>query len=190
MSQDENNSLIINKAKNGGTVVRLKGGDPFIFGRGGEKGFGYYETICGGAGAGPDFDGADAVHTHMTNTRITDPEILEDRYPVRLRQFLIRRGSGGEGRHCGGNGIIRQIEFLEPATVSLLTQRRSRAPYGLQDGQAGCPGENLIRRAGSDTDEKLDASIQFEVSHGDVVTILTPGGGGYGPRPVSGHQTA
>jgi 5-oxoprolinase (ATP-hydrolysing) len=151
----------------------------FIFGRGGEKGFGYYETICGGAGAGPNFDGADAVHTHMTNTRLTDPEVLEDRYPVRLQQFLIRRGSGGEGQHRGGNGIIRKIEFLEPVTVSLLTQRRSRAPYGLQDGQAGCSGKNLLRRAGSNTDEKLGSSIEFEVNAGDVVTILTPGGGGY-----------
>ena len=154
----------------------------FIFGRGGEKGLGYYETICGGAGAGPNFDGADAVHTHMTNTRLTDPEVLEDRYPVRLRQFLIRRGSGGEGRHHGGNGIIRQIEFLEPVTVSLLTQRRSRAPYGLKGGQAGCPGQNLLRRAGSNTDEEIGSSIEFEVNAGDVVTVLTPGGGGYGLR--------
>ena len=160
----------------------------FIFGRGGEKAFGYYETICGGAGAGPNFDGADAVHTHMTNTRLTDPEVLEDRYPVRLRKFLIRRGSGGEGRRRGGNGIIRQVEFLEPVTVSLLTQRRSRVPYGLKGGQSGFAGQNLLRRSGSGTDEELASSAEFEVNPGDMVTILTPGGGGYGPHIPASNE--
>jgi len=90
----------------------------------------YYETIGGGAGAGPDFHGASGVHTHMTNTRLTDPEVLEARYPVRINRFAIRRGSGGNGKYHGGNGIIREIEFLEPLQVSLLTGRRKYAPYG------------------------------------------------------------
>jgi 5-oxoprolinase (ATP-hydrolysing) len=152
----------------------------FIFGRSGEEAFGYYETICGGTGAGPDFDGADAVHSHMTNTRLTDPEVLEDRYPVRLMKFAIRDGSGGDGRHRGGEGIIRQVEFLEPLTVSLLTQRRRRAPYGVHGGRAGAVGHNLLRRAGSTEDEDLGSANEIEVDRGDIVTIMTPGGGGYG----------
>ena len=152
----------------------------FLFGRGGEKAFGYYETICGGAGAGPHFDGASAVHTHMTNTRLTDPEVLEDRYPVRLRQFRIRQGSGGKGHRNGGDGVVRQVEFLEPVTVSLLTQRRVRPPYGLHGGEPGAVGRNTLRRAGSDTDEDLGPAATFQAGAGDVVTILTPGGGAYG----------
>ena len=116
----------------------------------------------------------------MTNPRLTDPEVLEDRYPVRLRQFRIRRGSGGAGRHNGGDGVVRQIEFLQPVTVSLLTQRRRLPPYGLQGGEPGAVGQNVLRRAGSDTDEDLGWAATFEANAGDVVTILTPGGGGYG----------
>src|SRR5206468_9011081 len=107
---------------------------------------GYYETIAGGAGAGPGFAGASAVHTHMTNTRITDPEVLEDRYSVRLRRFAVRRGSGGAGQFPGGDGLVREIEFLEPVTVSLLTNRRTTTPYG-QAG--GVPGGNTGERSGS-----------------------------------------
>ena len=148
----------------------------------GNEHFGYYETIAGGAGAGPTFSGADAVHTHMTNTRLTDPEVLEDRYPVRLRQFAIRRGSGGAGRYRGGDGVIREIEFLAPLGVSLLTQRRTRAPYGLAGGEPGAPGENLLLPKDG-APRLLDATDQFHVDPGDVLRISTPGGGGYGQLP-------
>ena len=144
--------------------------------------FGYYETIGGGAGAGPGFDGAGAIHTHMTNTRLTDPEVLEDRYPVRLRRFAIRRDSGGQGKWRGGDGILREMEFLTPLKVSLLTQRRTRAPYGLSGGLPGQTGRNLIRRAnqeGAQT-ETLPSICSISVDAGDVLTIETPGGGGYG----------
>ena len=101
----------------------------------GDGTFGYYETICGGAGATSDSDGADAVHTHMTNTRLTDPEVLERRYPVRVRSFTIRRGSGGAGARRGGDGVVRRLEFLQPLEVSILSQRRGPyAPYGLAGG--------------------------------------------------------
>ena len=165
----------------------------FIFGRGASDergGFGYYETICGGAGAGANFDGADAVHTHMTNTRLTDPEVLEDRYPVRLVQFAIRRGSGGSGRHRGGDGIVRRIEFLEPLEISLLTSRRCTAPYGLAGGQPGAPGRNLLRREATDQVEQLPGAVHFRVQAGDVLTIETPGGGGWGtPQETSSACT-
>ena len=109
--------------------------------------FGYYETIGGGAGAGPDFSGASGVHTHMTNTRITDPEVLELRYPVRLERFSLRYGSAGSGRHPGGDGLVREYRFLEPVTVSLLTQRRTVSPWGLRTPRAStspsCAGTPL-----------------------------------------------
>ncbi|MEO2166883.1 MAG: hydantoinase B/oxoprolinase family protein, partial [bacterium] len=105
--------------------------------------FGYYETIAGGAGAGPGFDGASGVHTHMTNTRITDPEVLESRFPVRLCEFSLRRGSGGDGQWRGGDGLVREIEFLAPMRVSLISERRVLAPHGLDGGQSGAPGRNL-----------------------------------------------
>ena len=103
----------------------------------GNERFGYYETVCGGSGAGPGFDGTDAVHTHMTNTRITDPEIAEHRYPVRLERFAIRTGSGGAGRHRGGDGAVREMTFLEPVELSILSQHRSVAPFGLEGGEPG-----------------------------------------------------
>ena len=104
----------------------------------GDTTFGYYETICGGSGATPDADGADAVHTHMTNTRLTDPEVLERRYPVRIHEFRIRPDSGGRGRHRGGDGVIREIEFLRPVVVSMLSERRGPyPPFGLDGGAAG-----------------------------------------------------
>jgi 5-oxoprolinase (ATP-hydrolysing) len=155
----------------------------FLFGRATTqhlKGFGYYETIAGGAGAGPEFAGASAVHTHMTNTRITDPEVLEDRYPVRLRQFSIRRGSGGEGRFRGGDGAVREIEFLEPLIVSLLTNRRSTRPFGLAGGGPGAAGRNLLVRSGAAAVEELPPAVQVEVNRGDVLRLETPGGGGFG----------
>jgi 5-oxoprolinase (ATP-hydrolysing) len=141
--------------------------------------FGYYETIGGGAGAGPGWQGQSAVHTHMTNTRITDPEILEKRYPLLLREFSIRRGSGGMGAYKGGDGLVRDIEFLEPLEVTVLSERRVFAPYGLAGGGPGAKGRNLwIAKDGGETD--LGGKNQFTVQPGDRVRILTPGGGGYG----------
>jgi 5-oxoprolinase (ATP-hydrolysing) len=149
----------------------------------GDGTFGYYETICGGSGATKDADGADAVHTHMTNTRLTDPEVIERRYPVRLHEFSIRRGSGGAGRKRGGDGIVRRIEFLKPLTVSLLTERRGDyAPFGLEGGDAGAVGQNWLRRANSANDEELPGKVQLDISAGDVLTIETPGGGGFGKK--------
>jgi 5-oxoprolinase (ATP-hydrolysing) len=142
---------------------------------------GYYETICGGAGATPQADGADAVHTHMTNTRATDPEVLEQRYPVRLWEFSIRRGSGGAGRHRGGDGAVRRIEFLADLEVSLLSERRGPyAPYGLQGGQPGALGRNILKRADGAT-VILPGAVCFTAHPGDILTIQTPGGGGFGP---------
>ncbi len=140
----------------------------------GDAHFGYYETVGGGAGAGPGFDGASGVHTHMTNTRITDPEVLEARFPVRLVEFGLRPDSGGAGRQRGGDGIVREIEFLAPMRVSLLSERRARAPFGLAGGAAGKPGCNLVN--GRDVGGKGS----FEVAAGDRVRVETPGGGGYG----------
>ncbi|MHC5108485.1 MAG: hydantoinase B/oxoprolinase family protein [Planctomycetota bacterium] len=146
----------------------------------GDRDFGYYETICGGSGACDGFAGADAVHTHMTNTRMTDPEVLEARYPLRLRQFRINRGSGGPGLYGGGNGVIREIEALRPLSLSILSQRRNRGPYGIGRGEPGSPGENLLYRAGQDQPEVLPAIAQAELDTGDRVVIKTPGGGGWG----------
>lgn len=149
----------------------------FVFGN---ERFGYYETLGGGAGAGADYDGASAVHTHMTNTRLTDVEILEQQYPLRVRQFAVRQGSGGAGEHRGGDGLTRAIEFLQPMQVSLLTQRRVKAPFGLNGGADGSPGRNLLQRAGSDEVDELPPLAEFDAQPGDIVTLHTPGGGGYG----------
>ncbi|MEZ5388042.1 MAG: hydantoinase B/oxoprolinase family protein [Prosthecobacter sp.] len=140
--------------------------------------FGYYETIAGGSGAGEGYDGASALHTHMTNTAITDPEIIEQRYPVRLRQFAIRRGSGGGGKWCGGDGVVREFEFVEPLTVSLLTQHRTEVPFGMQGGQPGQAGRQTLLRNGQST--PLDGCTTVEAQAGDRVVIETPGGGGWG----------
>jgi len=145
----------------------------------GDASFGYYETICGGAGAGPDFDGADAVHTNMTNTRLTDPEVLESRYPVRLVRFGIRRGSGGTGKFHGGDGVIRELEMLRPLEVSIISQRRVRGPYGLDGGGAGSTGRNILIRAGRSTEELLGPIAQASLEAGDRLIIETPGGGGW-----------
>jgi 5-oxoprolinase (ATP-hydrolysing) len=147
----------------------------------GDETFGYYETICGGSGATADSDGTDAVHTHMTNTRLTDAEIIERRYPVRLHEFSIRTDSGGAGRHQGGDGIVRQIEFLKPLRISLLSERRGDyAPFGLDGGAPGEIGENLLRKAGSSAEESLGGKFSLTVETGDTLTIKTPGGGGFG----------
>ncbi|MEC7922576.1 MAG: hydantoinase B/oxoprolinase family protein, partial [Planctomycetota bacterium] len=148
----------------------------------GNEDFGYYETIAGGAGAGAGFAGADGVHTHMTNTRITDPEVLERRYPVRLHRFCLRRDSGGRGENRGGDGVVRELEFLAGVEVSILSQRRSRGPYGMAGGEAGEPGRNLLRRAGEDGWTELPAVTTFSTRAGDRLRIETPGGGGWG-RP-------
>ncbi|HWC90853.1 MAG TPA: hydantoinase B/oxoprolinase family protein, partial [Pirellulales bacterium] len=149
----------------------------------GDQTFGYYETICGGAGATSDGPGADAVHTHMTNTRLTDPEVLEQRYPVRVQEFSIRRGSGGQGRHRGGDGIVRRLEFLRELEVSIVSQRRGPyPPYGLAGGQPGQVGRNTLQRADGRS-ESLTGIVQFRAQPGDVLSIETPGGGGWGAAP-------
>ncbi len=146
----------------------------------GDATFGYYETICGGSGATADADGADAVHTHMTNTRLTDPETLERRYPVRLRRFAIRRGSGGAGQQRGGGGVIRELEFLRSLEVSILSERRGPyPPYGMHGGQPGSLGRNTLIRADGARVE-LAAKAQLTAAPGDVLIIETPGGGGWG----------
>jgi 5-oxoprolinase (ATP-hydrolysing) len=146
----------------------------------GDASFGYYETIAGGAGAGPDHDGQSGVHTHMTNTRITDPEVLEARFPVRLRRFGLRPGSGGAGQHRGGDGVLREIEALAPLRVSILSERRETAPFGLAGGAPGAPGRNLQLREGLPPRE-LPGRVELELKPGERVRIETPGGGGYGP---------
>jgi len=141
--------------------------------------FGYYETVCGGCGAGPGFDGADAVHSHMTNTRITDPEVLEHRYPVRLERFAIRTGSGGNGRYKGGDGVVRELRFLEPVALSVLTQHRTVRPFGMLGGEAGLPGRQHVLRADGSVLE-LASVDEADLQAGDRFIIETPGGGGYG----------
>jgi 5-oxoprolinase (ATP-hydrolysing) len=144
----------------------------------------YYETIAGGAGAGPTFDGADAVQTHMTNSRLTDPEVLEWRFPVRVDSFALRRGSGGAGAHRGGDGVERRIRFLEPMTAVLLANHRRIAPFGLAGGRSGAPGRNWIERADGSREE-FGATHTTDVQAGDVFVIQTPGGGGYGKKPMA-----
>jgi 5-oxoprolinase (ATP-hydrolysing) len=141
----------------------------------------YYETICGGSGAGPGFDGTAAVHTHMTNTRLTDPEVLEWRFPVLLENFAIRRGSGGEGQWRGGDGAVRRLRFLEPMTAAILSSHRRIAPHGLGGGAAGVVGRNRIERADG-TREELGGTATAQMNVGDVFVIETPGGGGFGKR--------
>ncbi|MFE7775948.1 hydantoinase B/oxoprolinase family protein [Streptomyces sp. NPDC057445] len=139
----------------------------------------YYETVASGSGAGDGFDGADAVQTHMTNSRLTDPEILEWRYPVRVDAFEVREGSGGAGRWHGGSGVVRRIRFLEPMTVALLTGHRRVEPYGMAGGGPGALGVNAVERADG-TVEELRGVDSVEVGAGDVLVVRTPGGGGYG----------
>ncbi|MCG8648882.1 MAG: hydantoinase B/oxoprolinase family protein, partial [Pirellulales bacterium] len=148
----------------------------------GDHTFGYYETIGGGSGATAGHHGASAVHTHMTNTRITDPEVLEARLPMRLHRFAIRHHSGGAGQYRGGDGMVREWEFLQPLVVSLLTSRRSIAPYGSRGGKPGLPGENLLIRQGQI--ESLPPTTTIDVHPGDRLVIKTPGGGGWG-APLS-----
>ena len=139
----------------------------------------YYETIAGGSGAGPGFAGASAVQTHMTNSRLTDPEILESRFPVLLESFAIRHGSGGAGAWRGGDGAVRRVRFLEPMQAGILANRRRTAPFGLAAGGDALPGINRIERS-SGSVEVLPATASVTVAPGDVMVIETPGGGGYG----------
>ncbi len=141
----------------------------------------YYETICGGAGAGINFDGTDAVHTHMTNSRLTDPEVLETRYPVLVESFSLRPDSGGQGKHSGGDGVIRRIKFLESMTANILSGHRVIPPFGLNGGEAGQVGCNWIQRQDG-TQENLDSTATVEMEPGDVFIIETPGGGGFGQK--------
>lgn len=148
----------------------------------GNQRYQYYETICGGAGAGTHFDGADAVQTHMTNSRLTDPEVLEWRFPVSLLSFAIRNGSGGSGRHRGGNGVVRRIQFREAMTAAILSGHRQVPPFGLQGGNPGQPGHNWIEHQDG-TVVNLSGNAEVQVAPGDTFVIATPGGGGYGqPR--------
>jgi 5-oxoprolinase (ATP-hydrolysing) len=150
----------------------------------GDATFGYYETIGGGAGAGEGFHGASGVHTHMTNTRITDPEVLESRHPVRLVRFAVRRGTGGAGRWRGGDGLVREYAFLAPVTATLLTQRRDTRPYGLAGGAPGAPGRNHAERRDGRS-EPLDARATVDLAPGDHLVVETPGGGGFGSEPTA-----
>jgi 5-oxoprolinase (ATP-hydrolysing) len=165
----------------------------------------YYETICGGVGAGRDFDGCSAVHSHMTNSRLTDPEVLESRHPVVVDEFAVRRGSGGDGRRRGGDGARRRLRFLEPMTAAIVSGRRTVAPHGLDGGRPGLCGRNAVVRAGAaateagrvedrgvargvapETDERREevgGVARLELRAGDAVVIETPGGGGFGAPP-------
>ncbi|MDJ0728790.1 MAG: hydantoinase B/oxoprolinase family protein [Crocosphaera sp.] len=145
----------------------------------GNKKYQYYETICGGSGAGINFNGTDAVQTHMTNSRLTDPEVLEFRYPVLVEEFKIRENSGGKGQHSGGNGVIRNIKFLEPMTANILSQHRVIPPFGLAGGEAGKVGKNWVKR-NDGTAEILNSTATIEMQSGDNFIIETPGGGGFG----------
>lgn len=149
----------------------------------GDESFGYYETVAGGSGAGPTWNGSSGVHTHMTNTRITDPEVMEQRYPVVLRRFHLRPRVGGGGKFQGGRGVVRDIQFTKPLSVSITSERRVFAPYGLNGGEDGARGENswVFRR-----DEETTRTVSLggknivDALAGDRIVLKTPGGGGYG----------
>jgi len=146
----------------------------------GDESWGYYETVAGGSGAGPDWHGIGGVHTHMTNTRITDPEILELRYPIILNRFCLRDDkSGGSGTYKGGEGVHRELLFRKPVTLSVLTERRTLQPYGMAGGQPGKRGENLLFK----TDGRivnLGSKTAVDIETGEIFSMKTPGGGGYG----------
>lgn len=149
-------------------------------------GFGYYETIAGGAGAGESWVGESGVHVHMTNTRITDPEILEKRYPCVLRRFELRDGSGGAGLNPGGEGVVREIQFLTPVHCSILSERRVHRPYGMMGGEPGAAGLNLWlttdKHTGQERKVNMGGRGSVPMKTGDRVVIITPGGGGYGRK--------
>ena len=142
----------------------------------------YYETVCGGAGAGPGFDGCDAVHTHMTNSRMTDVEVFEQNFPVLVESFSIRECSGGDGRWRGGNGVVRRIRFTEPVQAAILSNHRRIAPFGLQGGAPGQCGANRLERMQGRRPARVavGATATVSLEAGDVFVIETPGGGGFG----------
>ncbi|NRA44226.1 MAG: hydantoinase B/oxoprolinase family protein [Oligoflexales bacterium] len=139
----------------------------------------YYETIGGGAGAGPGFHGTDSIQTHMTNSKMTDPEVIESRFPVLVKEFGIRKESGGKGAWCGGRGTVRKLEFLESMHVNIISNNRFHQPFGLAGGQAGQRGSNYVLRQGLEKQE-LASVDRFDADPGDVMVIETPGGGAYG----------
>ncbi len=134
----------------------------------------YYETLGGGSGATATHPGASGVHTHMTNSKCTDPEVLETRFPIRVTRFSLRPGSGGRGAQCGGDGLVRELQFLAPMRVSVVSERRNNVPYGMRGGGPGAPGMNLLNR------KPLEHSVSVEVSPGDILRVETPGGGAWG----------
>jgi N-methylhydantoinase B/oxoprolinase/acetone carboxylase alpha subunit len=144
----------------------------------GNQQYQYYETISGGSGAGANFHGTSAVQTHMTNSRLTDPEILEWRFPVLLESFSIRKNSGGKGKYQGGDGVKRRIRFKENMTASILSNHRKIPPYGMAGGSAAKTGNNWVQRADGKI-EQLSSTATVEMEAGDVFVIETPGGGGY-----------
>jgi len=145
----------------------------------GNERYQYYETISGGSGGGNGFDGTDVVQTHMTNSRLTDPEVLEFRFPVRLESYEIRKGSGGAGRWHGGNGGIRCVRFLEKMTASMLSNSRILPPFGMAGGEPGAVGRNLVQRC--DGTQEIIGSVGSTIMQpGDMFIVETPGGGGYG----------
>lgn len=147
----------------------------------GGRAFAYYETLAGGAGGGPQRPGTSAVHTHMTNTRNTPIEALEAYYPLTVRRYAVRRGSGGRGLHAGGDGLIRELEFVVPTEVTVLSERRTEAPFGLRGGEPGRRGRNVLLRRGRE--QVLPSKVTISAQPGDRLRIETPGGGGYGRRP-------
>ena len=138
-----------------------------------------YDTVCGGTGAGPDHPGTSAVHSHMTNTRMTDPEVLELRFPVLVEEFSIRQGSGGAGRYRGGNGVVRKLRFLEAMTATMLSSHRIVPPFGLSGGAPGQCGKNQVVRAGGEV-VQLKGNDEVDMNAGDLFVMKTPGGGGFG----------
>jgi N-methylhydantoinase B len=142
------------------------------------KPFAYYETVAGGMGARDGFDGLDAIHTHMTNSLNTPAEAMEYAYPMRVRQYAIRRGSGGDGKHRGGDGVVRELELLTDAQVTILSDRRKTRPYGLKRGQDGAPGRTILTNG--EGERELAGKDSVHAKAGDCVRIESPGGGGYG----------
>ena len=162
----------------------------FTFGLPEANGFGYYETIAGGSGAGPGWVGEDGVHVHMTNTRITDAEILERRYPVILREYSLRKGSGGRGMYRGGGGVVRELELLIDLHIGILSEGRAFPPYGMTRGEDASTGLNLWLR-GDGSVINVGGKASFQARKGDRFRIMTPGGGGYGSleaESANGHQ--
>ena len=147
----------------------------------GNDNFGYYETLAGGTGAGLGFEGRDATHHHMTNTRITDPEVIEKRFPLRLNRFEIREDSGGKGKWKGGNGLIREYCFLEAVNLSILSQRRNSGPFGMSGGESGKEGKQFLKMVSGHI-KKLKGIENLNLNAGDCFIIETPGGGGYGKK--------